>query len=577
MIPKNNRIKEETMYKKGLGVFVIVLAAVFCFAAGKTVQEGGFDILIKNGKIINGTGNPWYYGDIGIIDDKIVEIGNLSGKEASLVIDAKGLVVSPGFIDMHTHCDRGLGEPGSNANLNYLMQGTTTVRTGSCGSGTYKIAETKEAWERQGIGTNAVLLVGHNPVRRAAMGEEQLRSPAPEEVKNMQELVRQAMREGAWGISTGLEYGGYDKFVTTEEVIEVTKAVAEFGGVYTSHIRDEASRILDAIKETIRIGEETGVPVNVTHIKATGKYNWGLMKDAIQLIKDARARGVMVTADQYPFIQGAPIGSITSLIDVPANMEPLAELRRTMRNRQLSAGERKQARQEYVKELQKALADSTKRELLKQSTYEKRPDNPSSVARWGWQDFRFKVSEKNAHLVNRPFVDVIEEQKRDGFDVVADLILDEPGILFAAGSQSDDDMRHAMQQEFVMVSSDGGALPPVKETDKPVLGHPRQFSSQAIILRKYVREENLLTLEAAIRKMTSLPAQYIKMDDRGLLLEGYKADITIFNPDTVRDNASWDNAYQYATGVEYVIVNGKISVDKGKFNGALHGKVLLKQ
>ena len=223
------------------------------------------------------------------------------------------------------------------------------------------------------------------------------------------------------------------------------------------------------------------------------------------------------------------------------------------------------------------MADSTKRELLKQSTYEKRPDNPSAVARWGWQDFRFKVSEKNAHLVNKPFVDVIEEQKRDGFDVIADLIIDEPDILFAAGSQSDDDMRHAMQQEFVMVSSDGGALLPVKETDKPVLGHPRQFSSQAIILRKYVREENLLTLEAAIRKMTSLPAQYIKMDDRGLLLEGYKADITIFNPDTVRDNASWDNAYQYATGVEYVIVNGKISVDKGKFNGALNGKVLLKQ
>jgi N-acyl-D-amino-acid deacylase len=551
--------------------------AIFCLSTCSNVQKDHFDILITHGKIINGTGNPWFYGDVGIKDNTIIAIGNLSGKTSATVIDAEGLVVTPGFIDMHTHCDDGLGDAGSNANLNYLIQGTTTVRTGSCGDGTYKIAETKAAWEKRGIGTNAVLLVGNIPIREKVMGDEQLRAATPEEIKKMQELVHQAMREGAWGISIGLEYEGYNKVVTTEEVIAITYPVAEYDGVYSSHMRDEAALMLDAIKETIRIGEETGVPVNCTHIKATGKYNWGLMKDAVKLINETRARGIMVTADQYPFIQGAPIEFITELVDLPEDMEPIVELREKIRNRKLSYGEREQIRQQYVVELQQALTDPLKRKRIKESTYEERPDNPSAVARWGWHDFRIKVADKNAQLVNRMLVDIIQEQNRDGFDVVADLIIDEPDILFASGSQSEDDMRHAMVQDWVMVSSDGMAYSIIEDTDEPQRSHPRDFSSQAIVLRKFVREENLLTLEDAVRKMTSLPAQFLKMKDRGLLLEGYKADIAIFDPGTVRDNATYDNAFQYASGVEYVIVNGKVSVEKGKFNGALNGKVLLKQ
>jgi len=565
------------MGKRKLGIYVITIMAVFCLITCSNVQNDRFDTLITNGKIINGTGNPWYYGDVGIKDNTIIAIGDLSGKTANTVIDAEGLVVSPGFIDMHTHCDDGLGEPSSNANLNYLIQGVTTVRTGSCGSGTYKIAETKEAWEKLGIGTNAVLLVGHFPIREEAMGEDQLKAATPEEIERMQELVRQAMREGAWGISTGLEYGGHDKFVSTEEVIAITQPVAEYDGVYSSHMRDEAAKILDAIKETIRIGEETGVPVNCTHIKATGKNNWGLMRSAVKLINDARERGVMVTADQYPFIQGAPIDFITDLVDIPEDMEPFAKLTNEIRTRGISQGEREQIRHQYVSELQNALKDPLKRKRIKESTYEKRTENPSAVARWGWHDFRIKVSDKNAHLVDKMLVDIIKEQNRDGFDIVADLIIDEPDILFASGSQSEDDMRHAMVQDWVMVSSDGMAYPIIKDTDKPQRSHPRDFSSQAIVLRKFVREENLLTLEDAVRKMTSLPAQFLNMKDRGLLLKGYKADVTIFNPETVRDDATYDNAFQYASGVEYVIVNGKVSVDKEKYNGALNGKVLLKQ
>ncbi|MFC2169728.1 amidohydrolase family protein [Acidobacteriota bacterium] len=563
------------MLLRRLAFFSVIVIILFSFASGFKADNSDFDILIKNGKIVNGTGNPWFYGDIGLKDGIIAEIGNLKGKATDKTIDASGLVVSPGFIDMHTHCDRGLGRPGSNANLNYLIQGVTTVRTGSCGSGTYKIAETKAEWEKQGIGTNAVLLVGFGPVRQAAMGEE-LRDPTPEEIKKMQDVVRQAMREGAWGISTGLEYSGYNKYVKTEEVIAVTKPVGEFDGVYTSHIRDEAALIVEAFKETIRIGEETGVPVNITHIKATGKKNWGLMKEAIKAVKDARARGLMVTCDQYPFVQGAPVGLIPSILDVPEDMKPLGELGMKRRDRSLSAEEREKFREQYVEELIKALSDKSKREQIRKFNLEGDPDDPPAITRWGWHDFTIMVADKNADLVGKNFIDFAQEQGKDMFDIVADLIIDEPTILFASGSQSHEDMQYAMQHEWVMVSSDGGASPIKKDSDRPVRGHPRDFSSQTKVLRKYVREENLLTLEDAIRKMTSLPAQYLKMKDRGLLLEGYRADIAIFNPETVKDNATYADSEKYSTGVEFVIIDGKLSVEKGKYNGALHGKVLLK-
>jgi N-acyl-D-aspartate/D-glutamate deacylase len=539
-------------------------------------QGEDLDLLIKSGRIVNGTGDPWFLGDVGVRGDTIVEIGDLSGRAAAMVIDAKGLVVSPGFIDVHTHCDEGLGLPGPNANLNYLIQGTTTVVTGNCGMGTYRIAETSSAWQKLGVGTNAAMQVGNIPVRRAILGADQLRSPSDEELEQMQDLIRQAMQEGAWGISTGLEYEGYDEYVTTWEVVALTRPVAELGGIYNSHIRDEAGQLLEAIQEAITIGERTGVPVNVSHLKSCGKDHWGQMPSAVRLISEARARGVMITADQYPFLQGSPIETITELVDVPEGMEPLSTLRKTVSNRATPIEAREDARRRYVTELQRALGNPEARRRLRKSTYERRPDYPGFVARWGWQDFRIKVAPKNPELVDRMIIDIIEEQNRDGFDVLADLIMREPAALFASSSQSAEDMRHAMVQEWVMISSDGGALPVIADGASPVHDHPRPFASQAIVLRKYVREEGLLTLEEAIRKMTSLPAQVMKIGDRGLLLEGYRADIAVFDAETVRDNAAYDNAHEYATGIEYVIVNGKVSVERGRFTGGLNGRVLLK-
>jgi len=565
------------MFKRWLILFSALTMMMFSLTGCKS---GEFDILVKNGKIIDGTGNPWFYGDIGITGDTIVEIGDLSGKSAAKTIDAKGLAVSPGFIDVHTHCDGGLGRPDANANLNYLIQGTTTVVTGNCGDGTFEIAETKDKWEKQGIGTNAVHLVGFGTVRRSVMGVEP-RGATPEELDKIKEIVRQAMKEGAWGMSTGLEYIP-GRYAATEEIIEVTKVVGEFGGVYASHQRNEFDRVPESTQETIRIAEEAGVRANVSHFKVCRKDYWGKMKETVKLINDARTRGVYVVADMYPYhyASGGRILPIArnsgwAPFHLPNDMEPFAELRKKMRDRNLPDPEREKLKEQYVDELAKALADKSKREQIRKSVLEGEPHRPSSVALAGWDSYLVTIAEKNTHLIGKILSDIAKEQKRDPFDLAVDLVIDEPDLYVACGVMSEDDMKYAMKQDWLMFSSDGDASPILKETDVPRIGHPRAFGSQARVLRKYVREEKLLTLENAIKKMTSLPASFLQIKDRGLLMKGYKADIVIFDPETVRDNGTHSDARQYSTGTEYVIVNGKISIENGEYEGALDGKLLL--
>ena len=560
--------------------FLLLVAAMMAPASGAQAPADDFDLLITNGRIINGTGNPWFLADVGIRGDTIAQIGDLADRNATRTIDAEGLVIAPGFIDMHTHVDDAFDSADANAVLNYLMQGVTSVRTGSDGSGSFRIAETKARWEAGGIGTNAVMMVPFNVIRREVLGEDNLRAASPEEVARMRSIVTQGMSEGAWGISTGLEYGGLNIYSSTEEVIEVTEPVAEFGGVYISHMRDEAGSILEAADEIIRISEGAGVPVQITHLKAAGRDNWGEMRRVVDMVNEARARGVRITADQYPFLQGAPIDFITGLIDIPDDLAPLSDLQRRMRRNEFANGVSEQEREaiwrEFVAELQRALGDDAMRARLRQSTYEPRRADPSAVARWGWQDFRIKVTDEHPELLDKTLDELVEEQSRDGFDIVADLILDEPDMLFASASQSPDDMRHAMSQNWVMISSDGGGFAPVQDDARPARAHPRSFASQSVVLRRYVREEGLLTLADAVRKMTSLPAQFLGMKDRGLLLAGFKADVVIFDPDTISDHATYADAHRYATGVEFVLVNGVISIENGRYTGALAGKVLLK-
>jgi len=565
------------MFKRWLIIFSAMAITMFSLAGCKS---GKFDILVKNGKIIDGTGNPWFYGDIGIIGDTIAEIGDLSERTAAKTIDAKGLAVSPGFIDVHTHCDGGLGRPDANANLNYLIQGTTTVVTGNCGDGTFEIAKTKDRWEKQGIGTNAVHLVGFGTVRSSVMGVEP-RDATSEELDKIKDIVRQAMMEGAWGMSTGLEYIP-GRYAATEEIIEVTKVVGEFGGVYASHQRNEFDRVPESTQETVRIAEEAGVRANVSHFKVCRKDYWGKMKEAVKVINGARTRGIYVVADMYPYhyASGGRILPIArnagwAPFHLPNDMEPFAELRKKMRDRNLPDSEREKLKEQYVDELAKALADKSKREQIRKSVLEGEPHRPSSVALAGWDSYLVTIAEKNTHLIGKILSDIAKEQKRDPFDLAADLVIDEPDLYVACGVMSEDDMKYAMKEDWLMFSSDGDASPILKETDVPRIGHPRAFSSQARVLRKFVREENVLTLENAIKKMTSLPASFLQLKDRGLLIKGYKADIAIFDPETVRDNATDADARQYSTGTEYVIVNGKISIENGEYDGALNGKLLL--
>ena len=575
-MPTTNKVparKEEAVPKRSL---VLIFVSFFgCSSAGED-----FDILIRNGTIVDGSGDPGFPGDVGIKGDTIVEIGDLSGKTAAKTIDADGLVVSPGFIDTHTHVDGDLGKPGSNANLNYLNQGVTTVVTGNCGDGTFEIAKTKTDWEGRGIGTNAVHLVGYGDVRRAVMGTEP-REATPEEIEKMRSILRQAMKEGAWGMSTGLEYIP-DRYATTEEIIEATKVVGEFGGVYASHQRDEFLRVPEATRETIRIAEEAGVRALTSHLKAARKNAWGMMPEVVDIINDARSRGVDIVADMYPyhFASGGPIIPIVensgwAPFHLPPEMEPFAELRKKLSEPDLEEAEEKALREQYMAELAKALSDNSKRQEIKQSVLVGSPHRPSSVAIAGWDSYLVVVAQKNAHLVGKILSDIAEEQERDPFDVVADLVLDEPNLYVACGVMSEDDMLHAMKEDWLMFSSDGDALPITKETDDPVISHPRAFGSQARVLRKFVREDKALTLEDAVKKMTSLPAEFLQLKDRGLLAVGYKADVVVFDPETVHDVATHADARQYSTGTEAVIVGGKIGIEKGEYNGALDGKLLL--
>jgi len=561
------------MSRRWIFVSSVLIVGIFFLVVCTKKEAQKFDILITNGEIVDGTGSPGFAGDIGIKGDTIAEIGDLSGSRAEKTIDAQGLVVSPGFIDMHTHCDSGLGTIDSNANLNYLTQGVTTVVTGNCGGSiSLDATETKAKWEKQGIGTNAILLVGHGNIRKEVMGIEP-REATQEEIKKMKEILRQSMETGAWGMSSGLQYVP-GRFAPTEEMIELVKVVAEYGRIYTSHQRSEEKEMVEATAETIKIGKETGARVNTAHIKAGGKSNWGKMKEAGRLINQAREQGLFMTADMYPY-KYAGVSSISDWFNIPDDMEPLAELRKKRRERKLSEEERDKLKEKYAEELAKALSDPDKREKIKKLTAEGHPHKSNFAVLYGWDGCSVVFAKQNTEAIGRIVSELAQEQDKDPFDVAADLFIEEKwGVLSSVDTMSEDDMIYAMNQEWQMFSSDGSAVS-IKKSDEPHPGHPRSFGSFTKVLRKYVREDKILTLEKAIKKMSSLPASLLQMKDRGVLASGNKADIVIFDPETVQDNATYANAQQYSSGIKYVIVNGKLTIENEQYTNVLNGKLLL--
>jgi len=336
--------------------------------------RGTFDLIIKGGKVIDGSGNPWFYADLGIKGERIATLGSLSESEAKMVIDARDMVVSPGFIDLHTHCDEGLGETELCANQNYLTQGVTTVLTGNCGQSPPDIEETFTKWRKQGLGTNAALLIGLGTIRRQVM-EEENRSPSEEELERMKLLVKEAMEAGACGLSTGLQYLP-DRYATTGEVIELVKMVAPYGGIFAIHMRDEEDYLLEAIQEAIAIGEVTGVPVEISHLKAAGKRNWGKMAEAVRLVEEARSRGVEVYADQYPYRNASTI-PVFSILNIPKGIERLEELSQRLSQPGLTPEERQQRVQELIDGLLEALREPQIRDRIKKATLEGEPDKSS--------------------------------------------------------------------------------------------------------------------------------------------------------------------------------------------------------
>jgi N-acyl-D-aspartate/D-glutamate deacylase len=385
----------------------------------------------------------------------------------------------------------------------------------------------------------------------------------------MQDLVRQAMEGGAWGISTGLQYIP-DRYADTEEVIALTRVVGEYGGIYTSHQRDEEAHLVEAVQETIRIGRETGVRVNAAHFKCAGKENWGLMNDAVRLINETRAAGTYITADMYPYDKAATT-TLSALFNVPRDWEEFQEINEALDNSSTTAEERNRLIGEAADALAQALAEPQKRAAIKKLTEEGDPETVNWVKTWGWHNFTIVGAQQNTQLIGKIFSDLAQELNKDPFDIAADLFVQEKqDITISLCAMSEEEMKQAMQQDWLMFSSDGGAVP---HDGGPV--HPRNYGSFPRVLRKYVREEGTLTLEQAVRKMSSLPSSLLKLKNRGLLLTGCKADLVIFDPDEVRDNATYLDSHQYSSGMEYVVVNGQITIEAGQYNDGLHGKVLL--
>lgn len=551
-----------------LCVIIASASAVF-FACGRSSVKPSFDIIIKGGKIIDGAGNPWFYGDVGIKADTIVAIGDLEGRTADRIILAGGMAVAPGFIDMHTHCDWGLSSPEARGNFNYLTQGVTTVVTGNCGMSPVSIRETAAQWNKEGVGTNAAILVGLGTVREKVMGSED-RRPSPREMTDMKAMVEKAMEEGAFGVSTGLQYIP-GKFATTDEIVELAGVASAFGGMYASHLRSEEEDLIPAVEEAIRIGEQTRLRVEISHLKSSGRPNWGRLKEAVGLVSKARSRGMEVTADIYPYNKSATT-TLETIFNLPPDLGPLTAIEAKLEGSDLSAEERKELESRLVGELQKALTDPETRLKIRRLTTKGVPDKVNWVAKGGWENFTIMFSRTNPAFVGRMFSDLARELGRPEFDIAADLYIAEGrDLLISLSAMSEEDVRLGLSQPWTMISSDGESM--VQTSEERV--HPRNFGTFTRVLAKYVRDEGLLGLEDAVRKMTSLPAQLLRLKDRGIIREGAKADLVVFDPTKVQDRATFLEPRQLSTGIIFVLVNGAFAVENGSYNGALKGRPLL--
>jgi N-acyl-D-amino-acid deacylase len=519
------------------------------------------DLLLRNGSIVDGTGAPAVGGDVAVEGDRIAAVGALSGQSsAKRVIDLDGRTLAPGFIDIHTHCDFTLPRYPRAAAM--VRQGVTTVVGGNCSFSPFPVTPERLelmrsysafldagidwSWSTAGeyagmleslpLGCNIALQVGHGAVRIAAMGFEN-RAPTPGEIEHMQALIAQAMEEGAVGFSTGLIYSpsGYSDAV---ELVALAEVAARYGGFYSSHIRGEGATLLDSVTEAISVGREAHIPVQLSHHKAVDERNWGRTRDSLALIDAARAEGLDVLADQYPYTAGST--TLSALLPGWA----------------VEGG---------VEVMQARLRDPATRARIRDEIFKSERFGAETVLVASIPDGPLKQFE------GLRLSEIAARRGQDAVDSALDLIADEGArIGMITFSMSEDDVRRVMQHPSVAVASDGWTLSP-EAGGKP---HPRSYGTYVRVLGHYVREEGVLSLEEAVRKMTSLPAGRLRRPDLGRIAPGCQADLVVFDPHTVGETATYANPHQYCRGVDYVAVNGQIVIENGRDTGAAAGRVL---
>lgn len=515
------------------------IGLLFVLNVAALSQQPVYDIVIAGGRVVDGTGSPWYYADIGITADRIVAIGKLDNAQAKQRITAKGLVVAPGFIDMHSHAGPSVDR---NPGLESLVrQGITTVLEGQDGGGPLPVSAALKKIADSKVSLNFGYFAGHNSIRSRVMGSEN-RHATPAEIGKMKELMRQAMADGAFGLSTGLFYvpGNY---APTEEVIEIAKVAGAMGGMHISHMRDEAASVVDSVRETIRIGEEGGLPTQVTHHKIIGKAYWGRSKETLRLVEEARARGVDVTIDQYPYTASSTgTAALFPQWSLSGGAKALAE-------RMQAPDSRAKIRAEIVRRIKE----------------DRGGGDPANV--------QFARCSFDPSLDGKTLADATRAQKLEPTpENAADVML---GIQAKGGCSaiyhaiSEDDVERIMRSPYAMVATDGFA--PIPGEGSP---HPRCYGTFPRVLGRYVREKKTISLEEAIRKMTGLPSSRLKLADRGLLRPGMKADIVVFDPVRIIDRSEFTKPHQYSEGVVHHLVNGTPVLLDEKMTGARPGRVL---
>ena len=556
--------------KAAAGVVALVLTGWLGSIAAQPPAR--YDLLIKNARVLDGTGNPWFPADIAVKDGRIAAVGALPSAAGARTIDAAGKYVSPGFIDIHSHADDGSGprggfrdaDPIRRSAPNLVSQGITTVVVNQDGRSPWPVADQRALLQTTGIGPNAMLLVGHGTVRRRAMGDDVRRPAKPEEITAMRTLVKQALQEGAVGMSAGLEYEP-GRWSTTDEVVELARELPAVNGVYISHERSEGSdplwyvpsqdgpvapTLLDAVRETIEIGEKTGARVVASHLKAKGEHYWGSSAAAVTLIQRARDRGVDIWADQYPYPTSGTDGN-TVVIPAWAIRPPGANQPPTNR----------------AAMLRRVLGDPPTAKLV-------RSDIAHEIRRRGGAENITVYEFTDKSLYGKSLAEIARLWNMDPVEAAIKIQLEgldrNGGARMRGFSMAEFDMEHIAKQPWVATSTDGGiALP----SDGPAT-HARFYGSFTRKIRHYALDRGAITLEHAIRSSTSLPARIMSLTDRGLVREGFAADLVVFDLATIRDKATFFEPHQHSEGIEHVFINGVAVVDGGKLTHATPGKIL---